>query len=211
MGYLLVSQHLLAPLAVTLIVFLQNKPALYHFLQVLIYLFDILLLLSVTVAQTKFKNRIWYSTVNKIIAHYDLLAILGFILTSFFLYIDLWSNLPALIISATAFIFEAVFLENYLQRNQKNYKASVKKALELKIIMILQVILSLFLHRYSNKTMYCLCGALVGGLTLLWFASGGHNLFFHQTPKMALLLLCGTQISAGLLYLLQLKSSKKES
>lgn len=72
-GYLLLSEHAWSPSARALVDYLQTNQTLYQVISIFSYLLGFLMIFCLLGAKKKYKNRLWYSLVQKIVGSYMLL------------------------------------------------------------------------------------------------------------------------------------------
>lgn len=210
-GYLLLANHPLSPYLTETILFFRTQVAPYRFFQGCTYILSILLLVSLFGAKLKYKTRIWFSAIKKIISFFGVLCKISTFLTSLLLYINLWENVPGMILVIGLFIFMSLFTENYSRRREENYQSSHRLSLIFKIGTIIQTSINCLIVHLGNLTTFCAFAALFGLLTLIWHAKGGYALFVHSTSRKIQLLFCGAIISSSLLFLLLIKPRQQKA
>lgn len=210
-GYLLLSNHPISPYFREILLLFRTQSAPYRLFQACTHALNIILLLSLLGAKLKYSTRIWFSAIRKIISLFGILSKISMILTSFLLYINLWENIGAMIISISLFIFKSLFIGNYTSNKQENYQISHQFSLIMRIGMIIQLFINCLIVHYGNLQIFCSSAAFFGLLTLIWHSKGGYGLFTHSASRKIHLLLCGAIISTSLLYLLLIKPRKDDA
>lgn len=88
-GFLLLSNDFLSDLTKKIVLFIESNSALYRMVQILLYLLDILLIVSLCVAKIKHKACIWYSSIRKVVSNLNVFARLLLFSSSLLAYVSL--------------------------------------------------------------------------------------------------------------------------
>jgi hypothetical protein len=117
-GYLLLSKHPFSLYATQIVTLFRTQAVPYRIFQISAYMLNLLLILSLFGARLKFKTTIWFSSIKKIISIYGVLGKFSLLLTSLLLYINLWENIVALLLSISLFVFKSLFIGNYSAKKE---------------------------------------------------------------------------------------------
>ncbi len=150
----------------------------------------------------EYKNKLWFSSVKRVIALYSGLSKVLIFLTAMLLYINLEENLAAFLIATVVSIVDGLLFGNYCFKKDENYQSSHYLSFILRIGIIVSLLSNCFLVHFGSLNIFCIFSAVLGGMTLLWHHFGGYQLCFHKITRLIQLVFCTSVISFGLIYLL---------
>ena len=98
-GYLLLSEHFLSPYVKEFAAALQASNF-FRVIEAVAYIIVTGTLCSKLVARLRYKNRIWFGIIKRLIGLHSILERVIVALTSFLLYVDFAENVPLLSLTA---------------------------------------------------------------------------------------------------------------
>ena len=171
-------------------------------LQIFNYIFNFLLIVCPFLADEKHKGKIWYTTLKRVIGIYPLLAKMTLFLSGSLLYLEFYSNLPALLLSSAINLFNIIVLGNYHLKKEENYKSSQRGAIILQLGLIGQILINTTLVQVGNSNIYIASAAFFGLLYLIWQLVVGYQFYVHSTSRKIHLFFSTMMIASSLNYTL---------
>ena len=116
--YLLLASHPFSKYALEPLTKIRSNAGIVRVMQVLVYTFDLVLIICLLVSDQRHKQKLWYSTLKRLVSAFSLLSKIILVLSSVLLVIDFAGTLPSFIISSVLTIFSSLFIDNFTHKKE---------------------------------------------------------------------------------------------